>query len=173
MMLQPHSAVPAQLQLASAAFDSEKIATLDDAFIDPPPAASTKLSKAITVPLEDDDRALLVTVHLDGHQKTKLILDTGATYTSISRELAEDLGYDLDHCPRVAITTANGLVMLPKIKLRRLTINGFTANNVEATVMNMPRNIPFQGLLGLSFIKNHRITIDSEADKLVIEPSAA
>jgi clan AA aspartic protease (TIGR02281 family) len=126
----------------------------------------------VMVPLERDERALMLHATLDNQQTSTLILDTGATYTSISQELAQSLGYDLEHSPRVSITTANGQVLLPKVTLRSLTLNGYTAYNVEATVMPMPKNVPFSGLLGLSFIKNHRVTIDSAADHLVIEPQA-
>jgi clan AA aspartic protease (TIGR02281 family) len=124
----------------------------------------------IRVPLEQDDRALLLEATLNDHTPTRLILDTGATYTSISRELAESLGYDLEHAARIKITTANGQVLLPKIVLKSVTLNGYTAHNVEATVMNMPGNVPFSGLLGLNFVKRHRITIDAQAEHLVIEP---
>jgi len=39
----------------------------------------------------------------------------------------------------------------------------FTAHNVEATVMPLPKISRFSGLLGLNFIRHHRITIDAEA----------
>ncbi len=124
----------------------------------------------VRVPLEQDDRALMLEATLDHHRKARMILDTGATYTAISRELADELGYDLRHARRVNITTATGQVSLPRVTLKSLTLNGYTAYNVEATVMNMPENVPFSGLLGLSFVKHHRITIDSEQEHLVIEP---
>lgn len=124
----------------------------------------------ILVPLEQDERALMLQATLDHQQTSKFILDTGATYTTISQDMAKKLGYDLTHAARVRITTANGQVSLPKIVLKSVTLNGYTAHNVEATVMPMPQNVPFSGLLGLSFVKRHRITIDSEAEHLVIEP---
>lgn len=132
------------------------------------PKAITK--QGILVPLHQDERALMLEARLDNRKNVTMILDTGATYTTISRDLAEKLGYDLHNAPRVIITTANGQISLPRITLKSLTFNGYTAYNVDATVMNMPRNVPFAGLLGLSFVKHHRITIDYEAEHLVIEP---
>lgn len=129
-----------------------------------------ELLKAVFVPLERDDRALMLEATIDHKATAPLILDTGATYTAISEDLAKKLGYDLKHSPKVMITTANGQVALPKVVLKSLTLNGYTARNVEATVMPLPKNIPFSGLLGLSFVKRHKITIDSQAEHLVIVP---
>lgn len=129
-------------------------------------------SGVVLVPLRRDDRALMLDATLDRRTSVRLMLDTGATYTTISEELAEKLGYDLEEAQQVRITTANGQVMLPKIRLKSISLGGYTAKNVDATVMPMPSNVPFSGLLGLSFVKNHRITIDTRAAHLVIEPAA-
>jgi clan AA aspartic protease (TIGR02281 family) len=138
------------------------------------PAATSEAkiynSERVTIPLKSDDRALLLNATIDHEKQVSFILDTGATYTTISRETATALGYDLVNTPKVTITTANGRMLLPKVLLKSVTLNGYTAKNVEATVMNMPKDVPFNGLLGLTFIKRHRITIDSQADHLVIEP---
>lgn len=132
---------------------------------------SVKSNKqSVLVPLEQDDRALMVEAKLDNRHKINVILDTGATYTAISEDLANSMGYDLTNTPRIRITTANGQVFLPKIILKSVTLNGYTAHNVEATVMPLPKHVPFSGLLGLNFVKRHRITIDAKADHLLIEP---
>lgn len=125
----------------------------------------------VLVPLEQDERALMLTATLDHKQTSRFILDTGATYTAISSDLARRLGYDLNRASHVIITTANGQVSVPKIMLKSVTLNGYTVHNLEATVMPMPANVPFSGLIGLNFIKRYRVTIDSAADHLVLEPS--
>lgn len=125
----------------------------------------------VIVPLRRDDRALMLDATLDKKTSVRLMLDTGATYTTISEELAEKLGYDLEGAQQVRITTANGQVLLPRIRLKSISLGGYTAKNVDATVMPMPSNVPFSGLLGLSFVKNHRITIDTRASHLMIEPA--
>jgi clan AA aspartic protease (TIGR02281 family) len=134
------------------------------------PTTLTPSQRFVHVPLRQDDRALLLDATLNHQQTTTFILDTGATYTAISQEMAQNLGYDLQHCSYVTITTANGQIRIPKVVLKTVTLNGYTAHNVEATVMPLPRNVPFSGLLGLNFIKRHRITIDPQADRMVIEP---
>jgi clan AA aspartic protease (TIGR02281 family) len=146
-----------------------KASPVEIASLEVPKRSYTKGS-GITVPFRPDNRALMLQATLDSQQDVTFILDTGATYTTISKDLAEKLGYDLTNVPHVNITTANGQVSLPKITLKSLTFNGYTVHNVEATVMTMPKNVPFGGLLGLSFVKRHKITIDYEAEHLVIVP---
>lgn len=129
-----------------------------------------KTSKAIYVPLKPDKRALMLDAEINKDSNLTMVLDTGATYTAISKEAAEDLGYDLESAPKIWVTTANGRVALPKIRLKTIDLNGYVAKDVDATVMTLPSKVPFSGLLGLSFIRNHKITIDTESDKLLIEP---
>ncbi len=134
---------------------------------------TTPATNYFMVPLKKDNRALMLDATLDDQENATLILDTGATYTAISQSLANRLGYDLTTADRVNITTANGQVSLPKVVLKSLTLNGYTAHNVEATVMPLPNNVPFSGLLGLNFIRQHRITIDAKDQDLVIEAKGA
>jgi clan AA aspartic protease (TIGR02281 family) len=128
--------------------------------------------EGVSVPLQEDDRALILKARLDQSQTVRLLVDTGATYTTISDELAQKLGYSTAAAPKVSINTANGKIRLPRIRLRSLALNGYTVHNVEATVMPMPKNASFSGLLGLSFIRRYRITIDPEAQRLIIQPSS-
>jgi clan AA aspartic protease (TIGR02281 family) len=134
------------------------------------PLQETAPLNPVRVPLHPDDRALMLTAVVDHYIQAPFILDTGATYTTISTDLARRLGYQPSMAQHIKITTANGEIMLPRVVLKSLTLNGYTAYNVEATVMTMPTNVPFAGLLGMSFIRHHRITIDADAAHLVIEP---
>ncbi len=126
------------------------------------------LAQPVTVHLNQDGHALTVDTLLNGSKKARLILDTGATYSSISREMAVSLGYNLAHAEKIVLTTANGTTEVPKITLKTVTLDGFTAHNVEATVMTLPKELPFSGILGLNFVKEHRITIDVQAEQLSI-----
>lgn len=128
--------------------------------------------QSIAVPFNSSKKAIMLSTKIDGHEPATFILDSGATYTSISRSLAIELGYDLDSAPKVRITTANGRVTIPKITLESLTLNGYTVHNVEATVMDLPESIPFKGLLGLNFIKRQRVTIDAASSQLILQANA-
>ncbi|HEY9687990.1 MAG TPA: retropepsin-like aspartic protease [Coleofasciculaceae cyanobacterium] len=126
----------------------------------------------IAVPLKNSRNALMVDATLhnrDAHVGGTFIIDTGATYTSISQELAEKLGIDLSHCETVRITTANGRIDVPKVMIETLNVNGLEAHNVEATVIPVRHGSSFSGLIGLSFIRQFVLTIDPQGGQLIFQ----
>lgn len=124
----------------------------------------------VAVPLKGSQNALIVDALLSqGSARTDgaFIIDTGATYTSISEEMAEQLGLNLERCEKIRITTANGRIEVPKILIQKLSVNGLEAYNVEATVIPIRHGSSFSGLLGLSFIRQFVLTIDPQAGQLI------
>ncbi|MBI5854475.1 MAG: DUF4124 domain-containing protein, partial [Nitrospirae bacterium] len=61
-----------------------------DRAIDPRP--TTAAPGHVTVPLQHIGRSLAITARLNGERQARLILDTGATLTLLSRDIARDLG---------------------------------------------------------------------------------
>jgi len=126
----------------------------------------------ISIPLKNSQNALIVDASLTQNLRTSdgaFIIDTGATYTSISQQMAERLGLDLENCEKVLITTANGRIEVPKIVIETLNVNGLEAHNVEATVIPVRHDSSFSGLLGLSFIRQFVVTIDPQAGYLIFK----
>lgn len=124
----------------------------------------------VAVPLKNSKNALVVDALLrQGNTQTggAFIIDTGATYTSISQEMADELGLDLSNCETVLITTANGRIEVPKVIIQNLNVNGLEAHNIEATVIPVRKGASFSGLLGLSFIRQFVVTIDPQANQLI------
>ena len=93
-----------------------------------------------------------VTVHL--------MLDTGARFTVIKPWVADALNLDLSSAPRQVISTATGLVNVPRVMLPRLAINSIALENVEAVVIPLPSQLGVSGLLGMSFLAQCRLTLD-------------
>lgn len=140
-----------------------------------PKLVSVNTTKTLIVPLKEARNALMVDVTLRNRQNGKevtgtFIIDTGATYTSISQEMAQGLGLDLSG-EVIKITTANGRIDVPKVNLDSLSVNGIQAHDVSATVIPIRTGSSFQGLLGLSFIRQFKMTIDPQANHLVLEPN--
>ncbi|WP_373531454.1 TIGR02281 family clan AA aspartic protease [Vampirovibrio sp.] len=130
------------------------------------------VSESVAVPLKNSRNALMVDAVLTQARRSTegtFIIDTGATYTSISQQMAEHLGLDLRQCEKVLITTANGQIEVPKILIETLKVNGLEAHNVEATVIPVRQGSSFSGLLGLSFIRQFVVTIDPQAGHLIFK----
>lgn len=134
-----------------------------------PTAPSLHKREVSVVPLKKNTQALMLEATLNNRSSGTFILDTGATYTSISREMAEELGLDLENAPKVRITTANGRIEVPKVTIAKLNVNGLEARDVEATVIDIRKGSSFSGLLGLSFIKKFKLTIDPVAGQIIFQ----
>jgi predicted aspartyl protease len=83
--------------------------------------------------------------------------------------MAEQMGLDLENAERVYVTTVNGRISVPKVRIKTLSLNGLEAHNIEATVIDVGHGSSFSGLLGLSFIKQFTLTINPEAGHLIFE----
>ena len=59
---------------------------------------------------EPESGLIIVSIEIDGKYELKMVLDTGATHTTIDSNALYLLGYDLkDNIGTVEIETANGL----------------------------------------------------------------
>jgi len=107
---------------------------------------------------------ILRRVRIDGLHASReidMILDTGALYTAISWDIAKDIGYDpAGASERVPIVTANGVIEVPKIKVRGIGFRGLYAENVEVICHDIPEIAEIEGLLGISFLKHFKISLD-------------
>ena len=89
-------------------------------------------------------------LEIDG-QRLPVMVDTGATFLTLSYEDAERLGIRLmpsDYTIRTS--TANGASMVGKVQLSRVTLGSITVRDVPALVCG--RGQLAQSLLGMSFL---------------------
>lgn len=134
------------------------------------PATPAATRPSVAIPFRSADRAVLMNMEVAPGHSAKFVLDTGATYTAITPALAKKLGIDLANAPTVRIATANGVVNVPRVKLSHLRIGGVDVKNVDATVMPLgTEDTELGGLLGLSFIRAVRLTIDPAGQRVVLE----
>lgn len=91
----------------------------------------------------------------------KLAVDTGASFTMISIESARAIGIDPSRVTRhIEITTANGIVFVPVIKIPSFRCFGVEFKNMDAVCHNLPPESPVEGLLGLNFLKSGKVILD-------------
>jgi len=98
-----------------------------------------------------------------------LILDTGASYTVISRDFANKLGAYIGTPGYVKVTTANGTVDAPVVKIKSIEVSGMVVENVDAVIQDTGGLFNTSGLLGMSFLDKFKVTIDKQAGKLILE----
>ncbi|MFP4057769.1 MAG: TIGR02281 family clan AA aspartic protease [Candidatus Brocadiia bacterium] len=103
-----------------------------------------------------------------GSRELLAILDTGATYSVIPTNVALRIGYEIARAARVRVITANGLVEAPKVCLAEASVGELRATDVEALCYDMP-GAQVSALLGLTFLRHFRLTLDLKGGLMDIE----
>jgi len=128
--------------------------------------------RTVTVPVRRYGGSLIVPVKLNNQKSVHLILDTGATMTVLSTDVAIELGLTSDPESQIAtVNTAGGPVQVNLTKVESMGIKGAKAKNVVVAIHDLPDVKPgIDGLLGLSFLNNFLVTIDSKQGQLQLTP---
>ena len=122
----------------------------------------------VSIPLQTVGRSLAITVRLNGERQARLILDTGATLTLLSRTIARDLGlYGDSPISSALVSTAGGQVTVDVMKIGAIEAGGATVRNVPVAIYDLPDAPPnIEGLLGLSFLSHFLVTLDMQHNEL-------
>ncbi|MCY4436632.1 MAG: retropepsin-like aspartic protease [Chloroflexi bacterium] len=106
----------------------------------------------------------------DSREIVDLVLDTGATRTIVSREVAQSLGYDPATLGQWArITTGSGALSVPLLRVAKIEALGKTATNLRILCHSLPSRAAIDGVLGLDFLRGERLVIDFRAGLLALE----
>jgi len=108
---------------------------------------------------------IAVDITLEGEggikRRIRVALDTGATYTMIPWEIAEALGYKPEMSKeKVTLITASGVETAPLIEIKKIKFLGEGLDDVPVVCHDLPSKSYVTGLLGSSFLRHFRITID-------------
>ena len=123
------------------------------------------------------DRLIMVqaTIHaLDysKHVTIDLILDTGASFTTINPDILSDLGYDLSdpNLRRIDFITASGITKAEIIAVSRLWVIGHTFEQMDVAASYLPVETYAHGLLGANFLSCFDIGISYSKQIINTEP---
>lgn len=100
---------------------------------------------------------------------SKLVLDTGATYVVVSWRLVSAIGINIDQNKTLQTTTASSIETVPKITIPEIVVFGKSVKNVNGIVKDLPPGLPVDGLLGLSFLRHFKLTIDFKKGLLSLQ----
>ncbi len=81
-----------------------------------------------------------------------ILFDTGASVTTISKNIINDLGYDLTECEKVIITTASGIAYVDIVTLKSIKINDIELKNVKVYAHTFPEESFSLGVIGMNII---------------------
>lgn len=133
-------------------------------------SASRDAATKVSIPFERQGQVVVVDAMLNGKTPAKLVVDTGATYTMISAATARNLDIDPGAGERrLPIQTANGVIQAPLTSLESINVGGVEMKNLPAVIHDAVPNSQVAGLLGLNFLSNFRMDIDTEKGVLHLE----
>lgn len=128
-------------------------------------------TKAI-VKFEPSDPVIILQTTLAGKIITtaRMALDTGASYVMIPWKIAQALGLKPETSPeKTSIITASGTEIVPVISIQSINLAGLKIKNVKAVVHDLPPSSYVDGLLGLSFLKYFKLSLDFKKGILILE----
>ena len=100
----------------------------------------------------------------------RLLLDTGASMTSLSAESLIHLGYYPAQADEtVQIISVSSVTEQPVVRLNRLSALGVHQLGLAVVAQRFPEEIEFDGVIGLDFFRDRKLTIDFRAGQLTLE----
>ena len=122
----------------------------------------------IEVPLFASGNVYYVIVRLNGlPRQFRFMIDTGATFSAVSNNVAKILGILLSDNPGVlTLSTANGVIQAPLRKLKSMDLDGAIVNDVDVVILETMND--FDGLIGLSYLDHFDVNINQSEQKLML-----
>ncbi len=138
-----------------------------------------KTSRPAPAPIPDDKalvkfqkqgELMVVQALLNEKTAAKFVVDTGASYTTISQAMAKQLGLNLENASTViSLQTANGVIEAPLVSVGSLEVGGFALKDLTVVVHDVFPDPNIAGLLGLNFLSQFHLGIDSKNGILYLE----
>jgi clan AA aspartic protease (TIGR02281 family) len=123
-----------------------------------------------SIPIERHGQVVVIQATLNNKQSAKFIVDTGASFTMISSALARDLSLDTTQSQKtIPFQTANGMIEAPITNLDSIAVGGMEIKNLTAAVHDAVPDPQVSGLLGLNFLSNFKMDIDTQKGVLHLE----
>ncbi|MGH8150183.1 MAG: retropepsin-like aspartic protease [Steroidobacteraceae bacterium] len=109
-------------------------------------------------------------VYLDGKGPFRMVLDTGATESAVTAEVAQALGIPLDQSAPVLLHGVTGTVTVPTIRVQSLRVGDLQRDDVRLPIV--PDALGgADGVLGTEGLLDKRIYIDFRDDRITITRS--
>ena len=119
-----------------------------------------------------NDAALLVPVYLNGQGPFDFVLDTGATFTCVDRDVAQRLQLP-ERTGALGIGAGvGGAGRIRLVRVDSLRVGASRALDVTACELDLAQveqiGLEVDGLLGLNVLKEFRMTLDFEREVLIL-----
>lgn len=136
----------------------------------PPQPDSQPQITILSAPLERIGSLFVVSILINETRPARLILDTGASHTILSRAIARDLGlWSQQPSTSISMHTAGGTVQADLMQIDSIRIAGAEVRHSLVAIHDLPDAPPdIEGLLGLSVLRHFEVTLDAPRNRLFL-----
>ncbi len=134
------------------------------------PEAIPAMAPSSAVPIDRLRDHYLVDVEFNDSSKLTLVIDTGASITTLSSESFRELPrYDFELLGSRMFNTANGLTRGDVYRARSFRIGAHRLEGLTVAVLPYRADARNDGLLGMNVLRNFRFEIDQDQSALFLE----
>jgi hypothetical protein len=142
--------------------------------VDPPPApsgpAAATVMDGVTRIRFAPGFPIMVTAKINGRAPVQLVLDTGATRTTISAAALIGLGVTYRDAPKVQIRGVTGSAPAYLVSLESVEVGGARVGPLRVFSHDAQLGRGAEGLLGRDFLDHFRVTIDNARGVVELAP---
>ncbi|WP_086933763.1 retropepsin-like aspartic protease family protein [Agarilytica rhodophyticola] len=131
---------------------------------------SSRFSSAVA--LNPRGNQYLIDISLGDNTSSTLLIDTGASMTTLSRSAFENISHAIDysHAGSRMFSTANGLTKGSVYRVDTFTIGDFEIADTLVAVLDFEMGGGVHGLLGMNILGNFKFQIEQDSHQLLLEP---
>lgn len=161
----------ATLCLTSAAFAAQSGGTVSGSGPTAPEASPVEEPLFASPTRLDRIGRIVAPVTINGQGPFRLVVDTGASHTTLSPELAARLGLTPKENGALMLNGVTGAEQVPAVKLERLQAGDLIVEHVDAPIVTSSIMAGADGILGVAGLLRERITVDFRHDRISITRS--
>ncbi len=99
----------------------------------------------------------IVEVLFNNRRRYEMLVDSGASITTITRKMAADLGItSADVVQNVPFNTANGRVLFPIVYINAIEVGGLSSSQIPVAIAGPDLTM---GLLGQNFLRHYDVSL--------------
>jgi|GEM_PF-357380 len=110
-------------------------------------------------------------VTINGRGPYRLVVDTGASHSTFSPQLAASLGLSPSHESSLRLNGVTGVAEVPTVKVERLQAGDVLFENARVPVVWSSIMSNADGILGLASLREERLLVDFRRDQIAITRS--
>ncbi len=139
-----------------------------------PPLPGLDANRAVHFPFEAQGAGIVVPVYLEGPRgrvEQRYLFDTGASFTTITSSLAEQIGLTIPaDAPELEFSTASGIRRSRMVVLDAIYIGDTRLEGLLVSVCDTCPSGRTDGLLGLNATRNFMLQLDYLSERLDMVP---